>query len=86
MDGMTLKQAKERWHDLVVKHALGTITTQEMVKLDRYQNLLRHKPTAAEKVFQSRMEYARKRAIRVIRKYQRAGNIGLLKQKLERIF
>ena len=37
------KRIEKRFHELVVKHALGTATAEELAKLERYQALRWHR-------------------------------------------
>lgn len=48
---------RQRWHELVVKEALGTITKEEQSKLERYQVLVRAKPSAAERSAEAWRQY-----------------------------
>lgn len=68
---MTPLQMRERFHDLVVKHALDEATPAELSKLDRYQALLRYKPSPeerrAEVLFRWETEQALKQLKRLCR-------------------
>lgn len=50
--------AKRRFDFLVRKEASGTITSQELGKLDRYQKLLSDPPSQAALVSMARIDYA----------------------------
>lgn len=57
---MTAKQRRKvraRFHELAVSEAFGSATKCEMVKLKRYQALLRYRPTPREEMQRSRFEY-----------------------------
>lgn len=55
--GKRMDAVRRRWHELVVKESIGTITSDEHHKLDRYQALLRYKPSAEERKHESRRRY-----------------------------
>jgi hypothetical protein len=57
-----------RWRELVAKEALGTITADEQAKLERYQMLLRHKPSADERRHEACMRYDTKRMMKLTRR------------------
>lgn len=57
---MTKKQYRKcraRFHELVIAEAMGTASEGDMAKLNRYQVLLRYRPSPLEKMRCSRFEY-----------------------------
>ena len=67
--GRRMAAVRRRWHELVVKEALGTITAAEHAKLERYQVLVRYKPSADERRHEARMRYDTERLLKQARRY-----------------
>jgi hypothetical protein len=58
---------KARFHELVVKEALGTASDSERSKLDRMQALLRCRRTPEQVAWESRVQFHHSQALRLSR-------------------
>lgn len=63
-------EAARRFHELAVRDALGEATPVEILKLNRYQALLRYKPSAGERREWEIMMWNVTRAMKLLRKLE----------------
>lgn len=65
-DPLSLEAVRRRFRELVVKEALGESAPGDREKLDRYQALLRYRPSAEERSAEIRFRWRVERAMKTL--------------------